>query len=148
MPGQQLQHVVEKANAAADLGASVTFERERDADFGFVGLAMDAARVSCCHLTAEFEFAYDFSERADQPVGLRVASDGDAYATFAAGVGGAVANQNSALPHCRHELTMLLSNPASAGSSLGWANCRVLALLNSAVHALASVLHLRNIATE
>src|SRR5208283_4738198 len=38
----QLQHMVEKTDSAADLGATVAFNRHRNADVGFFGLAMNA----------------------------------------------------------------------------------------------------------
>src|SRR5271166_5994435 len=38
----QLQHMVEKTDSAADLGATVAFDGQRDANVGFFGLAMNA----------------------------------------------------------------------------------------------------------
>src|SRR5271165_4339509 len=38
----QLQHMVEKTDSAADLGATVAFDGQRNANVGFIGLAMNA----------------------------------------------------------------------------------------------------------
>src|SRR5208283_4708727 len=38
----QLQHVIEKTDSAADLGATSTFDRQHNANVGFIGLAMNA----------------------------------------------------------------------------------------------------------
>ncbi len=41
MPGQQVQHVVEKADAGLDLRAAGAVEGDLDRDVGFLGFALD-----------------------------------------------------------------------------------------------------------
>src|SRR3569832_1697551 len=45
MAGEQVQHVVEKANAGRNLGDARSVEVHADLDIGFLGLALDRRRA-------------------------------------------------------------------------------------------------------
>ena len=54
MPGQQVEHMVEKADAGRNLGHARAVEVHRDLDVGFLGLALDGrcAHENCFPLAA------------------------------------------------------------------------------------------------
>jgi hypothetical protein len=54
MPGQQVEHMVEKADTGRNLGHARAVEVYRDLDVGFLGLALDGRRAheNCFPLAA------------------------------------------------------------------------------------------------
>ena len=54
MPGQQVEHMVEKADTGRNLGHARAIEVYRDLDVGFLGLALDGrcAHENCFPLAA------------------------------------------------------------------------------------------------
>ena len=109
---EQLQHVIEEADAGGDLVLAAAFDRELDRDARLGGVALkDAVRLrSRCRFVSFVAVVIGASfRRAVRPVAsLRAAdgllhllacSDGDAHAAIAAGIAGAVAHQHARGAH-------------------------------------------------
>ena len=110
--------MVEEADAAADPGASMTFQRKRDADFGFVGLAMNACASHAVTSRPSSSSQRDLLQRGNKPGGLRVAPDRDAHTAFATGI---AERSRTRMPRCRMAITnSRCFRPMRTSRKLAW----------------------------
>ena len=96
---EELEHVIEETDAGRDLVWPRPSMRQIEVNLGLVGVAVDDSLFSSQLSVHVIDFRTFSGTNSEQSVCMLARADGDAHATFAAGIAVAIANQNAAVAH-------------------------------------------------